>query len=70
MPDKKTDPVLHELRHVPVPGYAKVFLTAAAVAIAYLALILLSSPGKVKKDYGKKSATPTPSSETQPHAQP
>jgi hypothetical protein len=70
MAAKKSDPVLQELRHEPVPGFARPFLIVAAVAIVYLALILVTSPGKVKKDYGKKDATPTQSSDTTSHAQP
>ena len=34
-----------ELRHEPVPGYARIFSLAFAAAALYLACILLSSPG-------------------------
>ena len=61
---KKTDPVIQELRHKPVPGYAKIFLLTAALATAYLALILISSPGKAAKHHGDKTGT------TDSHAQP
>ena len=70
MAEREKAPVLQELRHEPVPGFARPFLIVAAVAIVYLALILVTSPGKVKKDYGKKDATPTQSSDTDSHAQP
>jgi hypothetical protein len=70
MAEREKAPVLQELRHEPVPGFTRPFLIVAAVAIVYLALILVTSPGKVKKDYGKKDATPTQSSDTDSHAQP
>lgn len=70
MAEREKEPVLQELRHEPVPGFARPFLIVAAVAIVYLALILVTSPGKVKKDHGKKDATPTQSSDTDAHAQP
>lgn len=70
MAEREKAPVLQELRHEPVPGFTRPFLIVAAVAIVYLALILVTSPGKVKKDYGKKDATPTQSSDTDAHAQP
>lgn len=70
MAANKADPVIQELRHEPVPGYAKVFLIAAAAAIAYLALILVSSPGKVKKNHGKEPAASTHSSPIQSDAKP
>lgn len=70
MAEREKAPVLQELRHEPVPGFTRPFFIVAAVAIVYLALILVTSPGKVKKDYGKKDATPTQSSDTDSHAQP
>ena len=41
------DQPLHELKHEAVPGYMKAFLIAFAAMSAYLAVILISSPGKV-----------------------
>jgi len=41
---------IQELKHDAVPGYPEVF--AIAIAGLYLAIILISSPGKV--DYGHK----------------
>jgi predicted MFS family arabinose efflux permease len=63
MAEREKEPVLHELRHEPVPGFARPFLIIAAIAIAYLAVILFSSPGKAEKHHGDKPAT------TDAHAQ-
>jgi len=64
MAANRTEPVIQELRHEPLPGHRKLFFIVAAVALAYLALILASSPGKVKKAHGDKTGT------TSSHAQP
>ncbi len=39
---------MNELKHTAKPGYRKVFLIAFAVMAAYMAFILISSPGKVE----------------------
>lgn len=50
---------LHELKHEAVPGYMKAFLIAFTLMSLYLAVILISSPGKVthhEKGHGDKEA--------------
>ena len=49
---------MDELKHDPIPGYPRAFAIAFAVMVAYLALILISSPGKADKHH-KKEAHPT-----------
>ncbi len=46
-----SDQPVQELKHDPVPGYPKIFGIALAAAALYLAIILISSPGKVKYDH-------------------
>ena len=48
------DQPLHELKHEAEPGYMKAFLIAFVAMTAYLAWIIVSSPGKVEyhKDKG------------------
>lgn len=50
------DSPLQELKHDAVPGYMKAFIIAFAVMGLYLAVILITSPGPVKKD--KKPSAP------------
>lgn len=47
-----SDEPLQELKHEAVPGYRKAFVIAFAVMAIYLAVILISSPGSAKSDYG------------------
>ena len=56
-PDSETP--IQELKHDAVPGYPKGFAIAIAIAGLYLAIILISSPGKVDhghKGYGDSNA--------------
>lgn len=46
---------LQELKHDAEPGYPKMFWITFLAITAYLAFILISSPGKAKKDYDKKA---------------
>ena len=50
---------MDELKHDPVPGYPRAFAIAFAIMGLYLAVILISSPGKAEKKYDKKEAHPT-----------
>ena len=52
---------MDELKHAPVPGYPRAFAIAFGVMALYLALILVSSPGKADK-HGKKTGAPASSS--------
>ena len=77
-PDSETP--IQELKHDAVPGYPKGFAIAIAIAGLYLAIILISSPGKVDhghKGYGDSNAekhaktatdeTPNDSKESKSH---
>lgn len=52
MTPQTDDETIQELKHDTVPGYPKAFLIACGVMIAYLAIILLTSPGPAKGHHG------------------
>ena len=48
---------MHELKHDPVPGYPRAFAIAFLIMGLYLALILVSSPGKADKHHPPASTS-------------
>lgn len=48
-----SDEPIQELKHDAVPGYPRIFWICFAAMGLYLAIVLLTSPGQVKKKYPK-----------------